>query len=123
MRILHVKPEGEAPLRHKPPLGGGDYISLRRFFCDLVVNLPEADSAARAEVSKVVQPRPLANPSASSLHKHSYIFTPPQAEQSPAAALRTFYGGYASQYAGLIQLSKGGLLSGYHSHKYKPVIC
>ncbi len=35
-------------------------MSLRRFFCDLVVNLPEADSAAREEVSKVVQPRPLA---------------------------------------------------------------
>lgn len=98
-------------------------VSLRGFFGDLAVNFPQANATARAEVGKVVQARPLANPSASSLNKHSYIFTPPQAEQSPAAALRTFYGGYASQYAGLIQLSKGGLLSGYHSHKYKPVIC
>ncbi|HDG7844261.1 hypothetical protein RJT51_18520 [Klebsiella variicola] len=98
-------------------------VSLRGFFGDLAVNFPQANATARAEVGKIVQTRPLANSSASSLHKHGYIFTPPQAEQSPAAAIRTFYGGYASQYACLIQLSKGGLLSGYHSHKYKPVIC
>lgn len=52
-------------------------MSLRGFFGDLAVNFPQADSAATAEVGKVVQPRPLANPSASSLDKHSYIFTPP----------------------------------------------
>nr|DAZ03262.1 MAG TPA: hypothetical protein [Caudoviricetes sp.] len=61
-------------LEKKPRQSG---VLFRSFFSDLVVNFPQANTTTCAEVSEIIQTGPLANPSASSLHKYRYLLTPP----------------------------------------------